>query len=794
MATQTGSYDFKAAKAAHDDAAKTASNYITDLTNDGIMVHAEGEGPDGTQTPTGWHISNVLEFIREGVSRFWIGLKNQGDATPTVRIGKAYNAQASDNESHMELDFNSLKLVDKNNYDFFYVSDLRGADGYASILERFVGDGVTTQFEVNFTVRSDDTSTVTVNDVPKEFTRHYTSRKFSLSSAPASGASVVIEYQTTDRDAKAYTFGTRSPISKIGAMSVAEGSGGSAEGNYSHVEGIISITGGYASHAEGYSTIASGNDGSHSEGALTIARGQSSHAEGEGSIAQGIAAHSEGQSTAIGDYSHSEGAGYDSESAPSAEGYSSHAEGVAAVASGMAAHAEGYPSEPEYTPGSITVVGTPCTASGLASHAEGRGATADGEASHAQNLGTMASSDYQTALGKYNVEDANDNYAAIIGNGTADNARSNALAVEWSGNVEMGPRLTLYAGAYNTGALAFASDNRTGEFVKLYGGADANGDAIVMGDGGLVVVGSGESAAALYDALVTNGSWTPGHDNLVIGSDGNIFFYPNCQTIANRKELVVTNKGCIQNNAACSFRSHSWLSILNGETAMYVPKDRTSSTMANYAVGALSIETPSGGGWTIGSYNSESLFFTYINGTERAAGRNTAYTVYMPAVSASKTICFTDHSHTYTDVGAAPATHYHNQYWDNTTSRTANTVLAAPNGSAGAPSFRKLVVADLPTGTTASTVALGNHTHAVTNKSYTGSNSAQIAANGTASITVSGTSGGTYLTGFTYLYTNHNTVIGVIGNNETTVYVHNLTATARAAKYCTVTEIRKYMF
>ena len=45
-------------------------------------------------------------------------------------------------------------------------------------------------------------------------------------------------------------------------------------------------------------------------------------------------------------------------------------------------------------------------------------------------------------------------------------------------------------------------------------------------------------------------------------------------------------------------------------------------------------------------------------------------------------------------------------------SQAINKVLASPaSGSAGAISFRSLTVADLPTGTTASTVALGNHTH-----------------------------------------------------------------------------------
>ena len=40
--------------------------------------------------------------------------------------------------------------------------------------------------------------------------------------------------------------------------------------------------------------------------------------------------------------------------------------------------------------------------------------------------------------------------------------------------------------------------------------------------------------------------------------------------------------------------------------------------------------------------------------------------------------------------------HTHSQYYDSTTSRTANTVLAAPNGSNGAATFRKLVAADIP--------------------------------------------------------------------------------------------------
>lgn len=138
--------------------------------------------------------------------------------------------------------------------------------------------------------------------------------------------------------------------------------------------------------AEGYDTAASGL-GSHAEGFTSVAEGTYSHAEGNASYATGDA---------------------------------SHAEGDGATASGDVSHAEGTGTE----------------ASGQYSHAEGRNTHATGQSSHAQNYGTIAASVAQTALGKYNVEDENGLYAVIVGNGTAGRNRSNALTVDWSGNVE----------------------------------------------------------------------------------------------------------------------------------------------------------------------------------------------------------------------------------------------------------------------------------------------------------------------------------------------------------------------
>ena len=150
-------------------------------------------------------------------------------------------------------------------------------------------------------------------------------------------------------------------------------------------------------------------------GTRTGTIGNYSVAEGEGSEASGYVSHAEGGiCKATGTYSHAEGF-YNTASKTAA-----HAEGSNCTASDNYAHAEGSAS----------------TASGDSSHAEGTYTTASGKNSHAQNLYTKASSDNQTALGKCNVEDNADTYAVIVGNGTADNARSNAFTVDWSGNVE----------------------------------------------------------------------------------------------------------------------------------------------------------------------------------------------------------------------------------------------------------------------------------------------------------------------------------------------------------------------
>lgn len=80
---------------------------------------------------------------------------------------------------------------------------------------------------------------------------------------------------------------------------------------------------------------------------------------------------------------------------------------------------------------------------GEGSHAEGSYTVASGSYSHSEGYKTLASSQYQHVAGKFNVEDKNSVYAEIIGNGTKDDARSNARTLDWNGNEILKGKLTL---------------------------------------------------------------------------------------------------------------------------------------------------------------------------------------------------------------------------------------------------------------------------------------------------------------------------------------------------------------
>lgn len=156
-------------------------------------------------------------------------------------------------------------------------------------------------------------------------------------------------------------------------------------------------------------------------GYLTEASGENSHTEGNKTKATGYYSHAEGSNT-------------------TASFTCSHAEGADTIASGLISHAEG----------------SETTASGSYSHTEGANTTASGSCSHAEGFKTIAQGNKQHVQGQYNIEDTTS--AHILGNGTADNVKSNAHTIDWSGNA-------WFAGDVYTGSTS--GTNKDGGSKKL---------------------------------------------------------------------------------------------------------------------------------------------------------------------------------------------------------------------------------------------------------------------------------------------------------------------------------------
>lgn len=188
-------------------------------------------------------------------------------------------------------------------------------------------------------------------------------------------------------------------------------------------------SGGYST-ALGWGTTASGDE--------ALAIGLRSTASGVGSFAGGVkSGQADYGTTASGAESLAFGI------SAKAEGQASVALGQRTVASGNMSIAVGNGSQA--IANSSMAVGQQTQASALMSAAIGNYVQATGRAS--------------MVVGQYNVPDDNDvdtshgggarKYLFIVGNGTADNARSNAMTVDWDGNEVLAGKLTLGADPTN---------------------------------------------------------------------------------------------------------------------------------------------------------------------------------------------------------------------------------------------------------------------------------------------------------------------------------------------------------
>ncbi|MCL1142988.1 tail fiber domain-containing protein [Shewanella gaetbuli] len=94
------------------------------------------------------------------------------------------------------------------------------------------------------------------------------------------------------------------------------------------------------------------------------------------------------------------------------------------------------------------------------------------------------------------------------------------------------------SGGTMTGALLFKKGSHAGASISALDGG-VNGTNLIIGSGGNVVIGSGESTAANAVASGNTG------EDLHLGSDGAIYFYTNAQTWGSRKTVSISTSGVV---------------------------------------------------------------------------------------------------------------------------------------------------------------------------------------------------------------------------------------------------------
>lgn len=121
--------------------------------------------------------------------------------------------------------------------------------------------------------------------------------------------------------------------------------------------------------------------------------------------------------------------------------------------------------------------GSSSTATGDYAVALNDGNDVEGNRAVAQGHGTKASGKNQMVMGKWNVEDTNDTYAAIIGGGTANNRRANIFTVNWDGDTWLAGDLAVAGDANITGDV----HGKNGYFDNVYADnmEDGNGNKFV---------------------------------------------------------------------------------------------------------------------------------------------------------------------------------------------------------------------------------------------------------------------------------------------------------------------------
>ena len=372
--------------------------------------------------------------------------------------------------------------------------------------------------------------------IAKDSSDNLTLRTFVLTAASSgdSWESVELEVDTISGGGGAsLPIDISSSSNVTGILNVANGGTGNSSG-YVRAGQLVNTTIGTCATAEGGATTASG-DYSHGEGQQVVASGDRSHAEGQTTYASGANSHAEGNgSSATNSNAHAEG------DTTLASGTRSHAEGYQTTASGSSSHAEGSQTE----------------ATSTCAHAEGLRSKAQGNESHAEGIDTIAKGDYSHVQGKYNIQDNNNTYAHIVGNGTSS-TRSNAHTLDWSGNAWFAGTVTDGTGnvlSNKQDALPTVVNDRylhtnasTGalEWTQVQGGGGSSatvlGGTLEAGDTQITFTNNAITATAMID-IFTNDDSVGWISRSVSGTTLTLTFPPQSSDLAVRVRLEETGE------------------------------------------------------------------------------------------------------------------------------------------------------------------------------------------------------------------------------------------------------------
>lgn len=155
---------------------------------------------------------------------------------------------------------------------------------------------------------------------------------------------------------------------------------------------------------------------------------------------------------------------------------------------------------------------------------------------------------WRTALGLGTMATQSSSSYLPISGGTLTGAL-NGTTASFSGNGVFGNRITLGKNveAEENGIIVKGGGSRAGWVLKVVSASDGNGDAVLLGDGGLTIIGAGESASNLYTALLagsgSEGTHTAGSEHLFLAADNDVHFSPGCGTIGSRHDVKLSSGG-----------------------------------------------------------------------------------------------------------------------------------------------------------------------------------------------------------------------------------------------------------